>query len=86
MDGVIYRFDLAKGITTPIFQTESSKRNRHLFVDEQGKLRGDLQEKYAHDINGLFTDYLQMGSIFSTIWIADNTLYFGACRWCCLCH
>ena len=78
LDGIIYRFDVAKGITTPIFQTESSKRNRHLFVDEKGKLRADLQEKYAHDINKLFADYLQMGSIFSTIWIADSTLYFGA--------
>ncbi|RKO71799.1 hypothetical protein D7322_10350 [Sphingobacterium puteale] len=78
LDGIVYKFDVAKGTTMPIFQTESSKRNRHLFVDGKGKLRADLQRKYADDINRLFTDYLQMGSIFSTIWIEQRTLYFGA--------
>ncbi|MDR2276111.1 MAG: PQQ-binding-like beta-propeller repeat protein [Sphingobacterium sp.] len=78
LDGMVYLFDTVKGVTVPIFQTEASKRNRSLFVNEEGKLRSDLPEKYAHDINRQFTDYLQMGSIFSTIWIEKNTLYFGA--------
>ncbi|WP_104380885.1 PQQ-binding-like beta-propeller repeat protein [Sphingobacterium sp. HMA12] len=78
LDGIVYKFDIVKGSTIPVFQTESSKRNRHLFVDEKGKLRVDLQQKYADDINRLFADYLQMGSIFSTIWIEQGTLYFGA--------
>lgn len=78
LDGIVYLFDSDKGETVPIFQTAASKKNRHLFITDEGKLRTDLPQKYAQDINSLFTDYLQMGSIFSTIWIEKNTLYFGA--------
>ncbi|WP_286858659.1 MULTISPECIES: hypothetical protein [Sphingobacterium] len=47
-------------------------------MDEKGKLKTELQQEYGDDINRLFAAYLQMGSIFSTIWIEHGTLYFGA--------
>jgi outer membrane protein assembly factor BamB len=78
LDGVIYRLDIKNGGVVPIFQTESSKKNRQLFINDENVLRADLQQKYEDDITRLFADYLQMGSIFSTIWIDENRLYFSS--------
>ncbi|GAA0884702.1 hypothetical protein GCM10009120_33000 [Sphingobacterium siyangense subsp. cladoniae] len=78
LDGVIYRLDIKNGGVVPIFQTESSKKNRQLFINDENVLRADLQQKYVDDITRLFADYLQMGSIFSTIWIDENRLYFSS--------
>lgn len=78
LDGVIYRLDIKNGEVVPIFQTESSKKNRQLFINDENMLRADLQQKYEDNITRLFADYLQMGSIFSTIWIDGNRLYFSS--------
>ncbi|MGE8424287.1 MAG: hypothetical protein ACN6PI_15735, partial [Sphingobacterium siyangense] len=78
LDGVIYRLDIKNGEVVPVFQTESSKKNRPLFINDENVLRADLQQKYEDDITRLFADYLQMGSIFSTIWIDENRLYFSS--------
>ncbi|WP_411973444.1 PQQ-binding-like beta-propeller repeat protein [Sphingobacterium sp. Lzh-3] len=78
LDGVIYRLNIKKGEVVPIFQTESSKKNRQLFLNGENMLHADLQQKYKNDITRLFADYLQMGSVFSTLWIEDNRLYFGS--------
>lgn len=78
LDGVLYKLDLSKGTVSSVFQTASSKLNRSNFFDEKDKLRTGLDEKYAHDIHKLFTGYLQMGSIFSTVWIDGQSLYFGS--------
>lgn len=78
LDGVLYKLDLSKGTVSSVFQTASSKLNRSSFFDEKDKLRTGLDEKYAHDIHKLFTGYLQMGSIFSTVWIDGQSLYFGS--------
>lgn len=78
LDGVIYRLNIKKGEVVPIFQTESSKKNRQLFINDENMLRADLQQKYEDDITRLFADYMQMGSIFSTIWIDENRLYFSS--------
>ncbi|WP_343321809.1 PQQ-binding-like beta-propeller repeat protein [Sphingobacterium multivorum] len=78
MDGVIYRLNIKNGEVVPLFQTESSKKKRQLFINDENVLRADLQQKYKDDITRLFADYLQMGSIFSTIWIDENRLYFSS--------
>lgn len=78
LDGVIYRLNIKNGEVSPIFQTESSSKKKQLFFNDKGALRADLQQKYEDDITRLFADYLQMGSVFSTIWIDDNRLYFGS--------
>ena len=78
LDGIIYRLNIKNGEVLPIFQTESSRKKKPLFFNDEGTLRTDLQQKYAGDITRLFADYLQMGSVFSTIWIDDNRLYFSA--------
>lgn len=78
LDGTLYQIDLLKGEVSPVFQLDLSKKNSAHFFDEEGKLKSDLQDRYGHDIHKLFRGYLEMGSIFSTVWIDDATLYFGA--------
>lgn len=78
LDGVIYKLNIKNGEVSPIFQTESSSKKKRLFFNDKGVLRADLQQKYEDDITRLFADYLQMGSVFSTIWIEDKCLYFGS--------
>jgi outer membrane protein assembly factor BamB len=78
LDGVIYRLNINTGEVAPVFQTESSSKKKQLFFNDKGVLRTDLQQKYEDDITRLFADYLQMGSIFSTLWIDGNRLYFSS--------
>ena len=61
-----------------IFQTELSKAHYTDFLTADDKLREDVLEKYKNDATPLYTEFLKMGSIFSTVWIADGMLYFGS--------
>lgn len=78
MDGRIYRVDLSSGVSSVIFQTEGSREYRSGFFDDTGKLRAGLEEEYKDDFARIYTDFLKMGSILSTVWIADGTLFFGS--------
>lgn len=78
MDGRMYRVDLSIGESSVIFQTEASRKYRPDFFEDTGKLRADLEEKYKDDFTLMYVDFLKMGSILSTVWIADGTLFFGS--------
>lgn len=78
MDGQLYRADLSSGQSSVIFQTEASRKYRRDFFEDNGKLRGNLEEKYKDDFTLMYADFLKMGSILSTVWIADGTLFFGS--------
>ena len=78
IDGVLYKLDIISGKVSMLFQTESSKAHHADFLTEDGKLREDIIEKYKDDATPLYTEFLKMGSIFSTVWIADGMLYFGS--------
>lgn len=75
MDGAIYRLDLESGKTSKIFQTESSKKNYHVFFSEENKLKQEIIEKYYNDVTPLFQEYLKLGSILSTVWIDNGIIY-----------
>jgi hypothetical protein len=78
IDGALYQLNTVSGKVSMIFQTESSKAHYADFLDASGKLRKDVLEKYGNDATPLYTDLLKMGSIFSTVWINDGTLYFAS--------
>lgn len=78
VDGAVYELDIISGKISKLFQTELSKQHYHDFLDESDKLRADIIEKYKDDATPLYTEFLKMGSIFSTIWIDEGTLYFGS--------
>lgn len=78
MDGRMYRVDLSTGTSSVIFQTEASRKYRPDFFEDTGKLRADLEEKYKDNFTLMYVDFLKMGSILSTVWITDNTLFFGS--------
>lgn len=78
VDGAVYQLDIISGKISKLFQTELSKQHYHDFLDESDKLRADIIEKYKDDATPLYTEFLKMGSIFSTIWIDEGTLYFGS--------
>jgi len=82
MDGRVYRVDITSGKSTVIFQTEGSRKYRPHFFDETGKLRTGLEEEYKDDFTRIYADFLKMGSILSTVWIADDTLFFGSADGC----
>ena len=37
-----------------------------------------IVEKYKDDATPLYTEFLKMGSVFSTVWIDDGLLYFSS--------
>ena len=78
IDGALYKLDIISGKVSMIFQTELSKEHHADFIDADGKLREDVIEKYKDDATPLYTEFLKMGSIFSTVWIDNGTLYFGS--------
>lgn len=78
IDGVLYQLDVEKGAVRPGFATESSKRNRSDFFDTNGLQKEGLLSAYKDDITLLFDAYHKMGSIFSTVCVAQGMLYFGA--------
>lgn len=78
MDGQLYRVNLSSGESSVIFRTDASRKYRPEFFEGTGKLRGDLEEKYKDDFTRMYADFLKMGSILSTVWIADGTLFFGS--------
>lgn len=82
MDGQLYRVNLSTGKSSVIFQTEASRRHRPDFFEDNEKLRAGLEEKYKDDFTLLYADFLKMGSILSTVWIADGTLFFGSADGC----
>lgn len=78
IDGMIYQLDIISGKVSKLFQTDLSKEHYHDFMDNSDKIRADIIEKYKDDATPLYTEFLKMGSIFSTIWIDDGILYFGS--------
>jgi outer membrane protein assembly factor BamB len=78
IDGVLYQLDIEGKKIKPVFQTESSKQHRSEFFDVNGAQKEGLLEAYNEDINRLFNAYYKMGSIFSSVCIAQDRLYFGA--------
>lgn len=82
MDGQLYRVDLSSGKSSVIFQTEASRRHRPDFFEDNEKLRDGLEEKYKDDFTLLYADFLKMGSILSTVWIEEGTLFFGSADGC----
>lgn len=78
MDGIIYKMDIISGKSVVLFQTENSKQHYADFLDPAGKLREDIIQKYSNDATPLYTEFLKMGSIFSTPWTDDGILYFGS--------
>ena len=78
MDGILYKLDIISGKVSMIFQTELSKAHYADFLTAAGKLREDVLEKYKNDATPLYTEFLKMGSIFSTVWIDNGVLYFGS--------
>lgn len=78
MDGRMYRVDLSSGTSAVIFQTEGSRKYRSDFFEDTGKLRAGLEEKYKDDFTRMYADFLKMGSILSTVWIDNGTLFFGS--------
>lgn len=78
IDGVLYHLSIEKGTVSPIFQTESSKIHRAEFFDTKGRVKQDLIAYYNNDVDQLFDAYHKMGSIFSTVWIDKDVLYFGS--------
>ncbi|MFD2555152.1 beta-alanine-activating enzyme beta-propeller domain-containing protein [Sphingobacterium tabacisoli] len=77
IDGVLYRFAIEEGTVKPVFQTESSKKYRSDFFDTNGAQKDVLLSDYNGDIHQLFDAYHKMGSIFSTVCIEQDMLYFG---------
>ena len=78
MDGIVYKMDIVSGKSAVLFQTEGSKKHYADFLDSDGKLREDIIQKYINDATPLYTEFLKMGSIFSTAWIEEGILYFGS--------
>ena len=78
MDGALYKMDIISGKVVMIFQTDSSKKYYADFIDSSGKLREDVIQKYKDDATPLYKEFLKLGSIFSTLWIDNGTLYFGS--------
>lgn len=78
LDGAIYKLDIVSGKVSRIFQVPLSKKNYSAFFESSGKIRTDILEKYSSDITPLYTEFLKLGSIFSTIWVDEGLLYFGS--------
>ncbi|WP_317164370.1 MULTISPECIES: PQQ-binding-like beta-propeller repeat protein [unclassified Sphingobacterium] len=78
IDGVLYRLAMEGQQLKPVFQTEWSKRHRSDFFGANGAQKEGLLSDYNGDINRLFDAYHEMGSIFSTVCIEQDRLYFGA--------
>lgn len=78
IDGVVYQLDIEMGKVKPVFRTESSKKHRSDFFDTNGAQKEGLLSVYNDDITLLFDVYHKMGSIFSTVCLAQDMLYFGA--------
>lgn len=78
VDGVLYQLDIERGKVKPIFRTASSKKHRSDFFETNGAPKEGLLSTYNNDITLLFDAYHKMGSIFSTVCIARDMLYFGA--------
>jgi outer membrane protein assembly factor BamB len=78
VDGIVYKMDIISGKSIILFQTDGSKKHYADFLDSSGKLREDVIEKYKDDATPLYTEFLKMGSIFSTPWIENGILYFGS--------
>lgn len=78
LNGMLYQCNLKSGRVSAIFQTASSRKNYGRFFDNSGKVDSGLPDKYNGDFNAVYNDFLQLGSILSTVWIDDGVLYFGS--------
>lgn len=78
MDGAIYKLNINSGKISRVFQNDLSLKNRSSFLDSSDRLKKEILEKYKNDATPLYTEFLKMGSILSTIWIDNGTLYFGS--------
>ncbi|MCY4779391.1 PQQ-binding-like beta-propeller repeat protein [Sphingobacterium sp. UT-1RO-CII-1] len=78
IDGVLYHLNISTGVVTSIFQTDASKKNRINFFNTDGLLRDELLSLYNDDFMQAFLGYYDMGSIFSTVWLDQKSIYFAS--------
>ncbi len=82
LDGKLYGVDLDDGDIRWIFQTASSRKNYPNFFNQEGNLRSDLMTNYSNDLNAIYSDMLNMGSILSAPVIDNGIIYMGSADSC----
>lgn len=83
MNGKFYALDKNEGSLRWVYETEASKLNSKDVLCEEGKLNRKYSEKLknASSINDFIEVYdaiMSLGSILSTPFIEDGTIYFGS--------
>ncbi len=82
LDGKLHAVDLSNGEIRWTYQTEASKTHYSRFFTESGDLRTDLVEIYSNDIDAIYNDMLNLGSVLSTPSIRDGVVYFSSADSC----